>query len=480
MTVTALPKSPSDLIVPVILCGGSGSRLWPASRENHPKQFLTLFGDFSLLQNTLRRAMRVSGAKASSVVTVTLCGMEQTLRAQLSEINEDAASHVLCEPSARNTAAAVALAADYVAKTFGDNAVMWVLPADHHIGHEAELSLSFQHALQAAKAGKLATFGIKPTRPDTGYGYIYAGKPDKNGVMTIDSFVEKPDLATAETYLADGNYLWNSGMFVFTAQTVLAKYAEYAQDILDGVRKSVAAAAQRPDGAHYNAINSVPFDTAIMENVKDAVVVPTNPEWSDIGTWESYWDINDKDKSGNVLQGRAVAHNTEGCLVKAKDRLIAVTGLKDVVIIETDDALLVTNKSNSDLKELVVALQNAGTAEAFDIAGPAPAQPWSMVQQLDTEKSLHAREIMLKPGQSKAFTADTSGTCLYTVTEGTADITVGGALHTIKAFESLNVETKADYTITNHGAGPLKMIEVRKTDAEGVFFGTAGNARKVA
>jgi mannose-1-phosphate guanylyltransferase/mannose-6-phosphate isomerase len=464
----------------VILCGGSGTRLWPASREKHPKQFLTLFGDFSLLQNTLRRAMRVSGAKASSVVVVTLCGMEQTLRDQLSEINEDAASHVLCEPSARNTAAAVALAADYVAKTFGENAVMWILPADHHIGREAELSVSFHHALQAAKDGKLATFGINPTRPDTGYGYIHASKADENGVMHIDNFVEKPDAEAAESYLADGNYLWNSGMFVFAAKTVLSKFKEYAPAILDNVRRSVKNAPQRPESSIYDAIESVPFDTAIMENAKDSVVVPTNPEWSDIGTWESYWDISEKDKNGNVLEGRAVAHNAEGCLVKAKDRLITVTGLKDIVIIETDDALLVTNKSNSDLKDLVVALQKSGAPEAFDIAKPAPAQPWTMVKQLDEEKSLGAREVMLKPGQHKVFDSNVSGLCLYTVIEGKADIMVNGALHTIKAFESLNIETKTDYTITNHGAFPLKMIEVRKTAAEGVFFGKADNARKVA
>lgn len=480
MTVTALQTDTDTMVVPVILCGGSGSRLWPASRENHPKQFLTLFGDFSLLQNTMRRAMRVSGAKASSIVTVTLGGMEKILREQLSEINADAVSHVLCEPSARNTAAAVALAADYVAKTFGENAVMWVLPADHHIGHEAELSVSFQHALRAAKTGKLATFGIKPTRPDTGYGYIHAGKADENGVMAIDSFVEKPDLATAETYLADGNYLWNSGMFVFTAKAVLAKFSAHAGNILDGVRKSVMNSAQRPDSALYNAIQSTPFDTAIMEKAKDAVVVPSNPEWSDIGTWESYWDVNDKDESGNVLHGRAVAHNAEGCLVKAKDRLIAVTGVNDIVIIETDDALLVTNKSSSELKDLVVALQNSGTPEAFDIASPAAVQPWSMVKKLDTEKSLQAREITIQPGQRKAFDADASGICLYTVLEGKAHVMVGGAAHTIKAFESLNIETTMDYTITNDGPAPLKMVEVRKTAAEGVFFGTANNARKVA
>ena len=484
MTNTKPSASEKDLIiVPVILCGGSGTRLWPASRENHPKQFLSLLDDFSLLQNTLRRALRVSGADASSAVVVTLCGMEESVRSHMAEINPSAAAHILCEPSARNTAAAVALAADYVAKTFGENAIMWILPADHHIARESALASSFQHALQAAKGGLLVTFGITPTRPDTGYGYIRSGQADAAGfACAVDSFVEKPNLATAKTYLADPAYLWNSGMFVFSAKTVLEQYAAFAAEILDGVRISVKNSARRPETGAYNAIQSTPFDKSIMEQAENVVVIPCNPEWSDIGSWESLWEISDKDSNGNVLEGKAVIHNSEGCLVQSKTRLIAVSGLKDIVVIETEDALLISNKSDNDsMKELVTALKKSGAAEAIDKPGSASAtQPWSMVKSLDDEKSMNAREIAIKPGQSKLFEQGDTGLCLYTVLEGKAHITIGGALQTLKAFESLNVETTAPYTITNHGASDLKMIEVRKTRAEGIFFGAAGNVRKIA
>lgn len=484
MIGTEISNKNKDLIVPVILCGGSGTRLWPASRENHPKQFLSLLDDFSLLQNTLRRALRVSGADASSAVVVTLCAMEQAVRDHMSDINPDAAQHVLCEPSARNTAAAVALAADYVAKTFGENAILWVLPADHHIARESALATAFQYALQAAKDNRLVTFGITPTRADTGYGYIRAGRADESGhALTVDSFVEKPNLAKAQSYLADPAYLWNSGMFVFSAKAVLEQYDAHAPAILSGVRASVAESAQRPAVAAYNAIESTPFDKSIMEQAANVAVIPCNPEWSDIGSWESLWEISDKDSSGNVLEGRAVTHNTEGCLVQSKTRLIAVSGLKDIVVIETEDAILISNKSDNDsMKQLVTALKKSGAAETVDrpdAATPA-TQPWSMVKSLDEEKAMHAREILIKPGQSKLFESSESGQCLYTVLEGKAHITVGGALKTIKAFESLNLETTSPYTITNHGASDLKMIEVRKTHAEGIFFGSAGNVRKIA
>ncbi len=483
MIGTKTPNITNDLIVPVILCGGSGTRLWPASRENHPKQFLSLLDDFSLLQNTLRRALRVSGADASNAVVVTLCAMEKTVREHMVDINPVAAQHILCEPSARNTAAAVALAADYVAKTFGEHAIMWVLPADHHIARESALAAAFQHALQTAKQGRLVTFGITPTRADTGYGYIRSGTADASGtVYTVDSFVEKPDLATAQAYLADSAYLWNSGMFVFAAKTVLEQYDTLAPAILSGVRTAVKTSPQRPDLDAYNAIESNPFDKSIMEQAANVAVVPCNPEWSDIGSWESLWEISDKDSSGNVLEGRAVTHNSEGCLVQSKTRLIALSGLKNIVVVETEDAILISDKSDNDsMKELVSALKKSGAAETIDRPDSAPAtQPWSMVKSLDDEKSIHAREVLIKPGQTKLFEHGEPGQCLYTVLEGKAHITVNGALKTIKAFESLNVDTTSSYTITNHGASDLKMIEVRKTHAEGIFFGTAGNVRKIA
>lgn len=484
MSGTDISNNSKDIIVPVILCGGSGTRLWPASRENHPKQFLSLLDDFSLLQNTLRRALRVSGADASSAVVVTLCAMEQAVHDHMSDINPAAAQHILCEPSARNTAAAVALAADYVAKTFGEDAIMWILPADHHIARESALASSFQHALKAAKEGFLVTFGITPTRPDTGYGYIRSGQADASGhVYGVDSFVEKPDLATAESYLADSAYLWNSGMFVFAAKTVLEQYSTHAPVILSGVRQSVSASAHRPDAASYNAIESTPFDKSIMEQAANVAVIPCNPEWSDIGSWESLWEISDKDANGNVLEGRAVTHNAEGCLVKSKNRLIAVSGLKNIIVIETEDAVLISNKSDNDsMKQLVTALKKSGAVETIDRpdAGAPATQPWSMVKTLDEEKAMHAREILIKPGQNKLFENASSGQCLYTVLEGKAHITVGGTLKTLKAFESLNLETTSSYTITNHGASDLKMIEVRKTHVKGVFFGAAENVRKIA
>lgn len=484
MTGTEIPNNTKDLIVPVILCGGSGTRLWPASRENHPKQFLSLLDDFSLLQNTLRRALRVSGADASSAVVVTLCAMEKAVRDHMSDINPAAAQHVLCEPSARNTAAAVALAADYIAKTFGEDAIMWILPADHHIARESALASSFQHALQAAKDGRLVTFGITPTRPDTGYGYIRTGQGDAAGlVYTVDSFVEKPNLATAESYLADSAYLWNSGMFVFAAKAVLEQYDAHAPAILSAVRASVKHSAQRPDTQSYNSIESIPFDKSIMERAANVAVIPCNPEWSDIGSWESLWEISEKDPNGNVLEGRAVTHNSEGCLVQAQTRLIAVSGLKDIVVIETEDAILISNKSDNDsMKQLVTGLKKTGAVETIDRPDAlTPAtQPWSMVKSLDDEKAMHAREILIKPGQHKLFEGGDSGQCLYTVMEGKAHITVGGALKTLKAFESLNVDTTATYTITNHGASDLKMVEVRKTHSEGIFFGATGTVRKIA
>lgn len=368
-------------IIPVILCGGSGTRLWPASRESYPKQFLNLMDDFSLLQNTVLRAMRLADVGADKVVTVTLDNMANEVVNQLSTVDFAATQHILREPSARNTAAAIAFAALYVSETFGDDALMWVLPADHHFSDERNLELALRHARRATRKDYLVTFGIEPHRAETGYGYIRLGdKFPWGAVHKADAFIEKPDITTAQAYVEAKNYLWNSGMFLFSTGVLLNEYATHADKTLKGVRKSlqVSGDPQRADAAVYGELSEQPFDKAIMERSGRVAVVPCNPGWSDIGSWESLWEIHQKDDCGNVIQGRAACHKTSNCLIQANTRLIACAGLENIVVIETPDALLIADRRNSDaMRSLVRTLKSAGCAEVTEKPGikRAPRQP---------------------------------------------------------------------------------------------------------
>ena len=357
-------------IIPVILCGGSGSRLWPASRERHPKQFLHLTDDFSLLQNTARRALRVAGCDGGSLVTVTLRALAGEVITQLAEIDSEATRHVLCEPAARNTAAAVAFAALYVDRIFGKDAMMWILPADHHIGDESALADAFRLGLLAAKRNHLTTFGIRPNRPETGYGYIRQGRAFLGGsVHKADAFIEKPDAATASAYIEAGNYLWNSGMFLFSTNTLLNEYETHAADILKAVRAmmdNVDLPRQAVDQI-YAAIPDRPFDKAIMEKSSRVAIVPCDPLWSDIGSWESLWELREKDADGNVIEGRAACHDTHNCLIQAGNRLIACAGMDNIVVIETADAVLIADRHNGDaMRALVKTLKDTGCYEVTE------------------------------------------------------------------------------------------------------------------
>ena len=367
-----MPKSAVSAIVPVILCGGSGTRLWPASREKFPKQFLALMGEHTLLQQTALRTMRTTGAKAADLVTVTLGDLSGHVAGQLAQIDAAAARHILCEPSARNTAAAVAFAACHVEALHGPDALMLVLPSDHHIADEKTLSDAFATGLKAAESGLLVTFGIRPTRPETGYGYIRLGETIGTlpGVQRAAAFVEKPKLDVAKSYLADGNYLWNSGMFMFKAGKVLAEFERYSPQILARVREAIAAGeSHRPDAQLYASIPSEAFDVAIMERSADVAVVPCHPQWSDIGSWESLWEIREKDANQNVIQGNAAAHASHGCVVLAKsERLIACAGLTNIVVVDTGDSILIADRSNADsLKALVGELKKAGNPHVIKL-----------------------------------------------------------------------------------------------------------------
>ena len=278
-------------IIPVILCGGSGSRLWPLSRASKPKQFLKLCSNRSLVQETVLRAQAASGAENHECVFVTLSAIKGQLEKQLSAIGQDYNGHILCEPSARNTAAAVAFAACYVENEFGGDAVMWVLPSDHYIRDQQALALSLASAIDAAQENQLVTFGIKPTGPETGYGYIHHdNKKHAEGVFRAKGFVEKPDLPTAQAYVDSGEYLWNSGMFVFTAQKVLESFESFAPETLVPLQGVVRNGQRSPAPALYNEIPKAPFDKAIMEKSPDIAVVPCDMGWSDIGSWDRLFE----------------------------------------------------------------------------------------------------------------------------------------------------------------------------------------------
>ena len=469
------------VIVPVILCGGSGTRLWPASRENRPKQFLCLMDDFSLLQNTMKRALRVAGARAEHIVTVTLDALSAQVREHLAEIDPAATAHILSEPSARNTAAAVALAAAYVREQFGENSVMWVLPADHHIGDENDLRIAFQHALKAVQDDYLVTFGIRPTRPDTGYGYIQLGAALAGGpVCKAAQFVEKPSREIAQSYLDAGDYLWNSGMFLFRTDAVIAQYDAHAAAILSDAARALAAAAQPglPDMAIYDTITKTPFDKAIMEKAGNVAIVPCDPDWSDIGSWESLWEIRKKDMHGNVVEGRAACYETKNCFVQAQDRLIACAGLEDIVVIESDNALLIADRRNADaMRVLVGGLKKSGYEDAMK--GLAPAQPWSMTKTLSDPAGYHAREINLAVQETLASPQHDYQSMFLTVAEGRALVAWGQEEKILGAQESLFIPAGLDYSIANIGEGSLKIVEVAQ-GASGRINIAASASRKAA
>jgi mannose-1-phosphate guanylyltransferase / mannose-6-phosphate isomerase len=343
-------------IIPVVLCGGAGSRLWPLSGVNSSKPFLNFSGENSLLQETIVRALRVSGAPEQQLVVVTLDAMRNEVAAHISAWMH---ARILAEPCARNTAAAIAFAALYVRQEFGGDAVMWVLPADHVIGSEDALREAMFEAQQSAASNHLVTFGIQPTRPDTGYGYILRGEALAGGkTYAVSRFIEKPDVKTAQAYVDSGAYLWNSGMFVFRADDVLAELRLHAPQIMrtaDDLESFAAA---------YGDMDDAPFDKAVMEKSTRASVVPCDARWSDVGSWGGLWDSCAKDAAGNVALGEGVFHESSNCLIHAKSgRKVVCIGVEDIVVIEAGDTVLVTDRRNADALKAFVGVQEGVSAK---------------------------------------------------------------------------------------------------------------------
>ena len=447
-------------VFPVILSGGAGTRLWPLSREMYPKQLLALTSRHSMLQDTALRLAGIAGAAAPIVV----CNEAHrfTVAEQLRALSVEP-SGILLEPVGRNTAPAVALAA-LKAQELDADATIVIAPADHVIRDTRAFQQAADVAADLAQSGKLVTFGIVAHAPETGYGYIRRG--DGPGpAYPVAQFIEKPPLEVAVQFVASGDYFWNSGMFVFTAARYLAELAEFAPDILAASTAAFKAATAdldfvRIDRAAFQTCRSESIDYAVMEKTKDAVVLPLDAGWSDVGSWSSLFDALPSDEEGNVLQGDVLVHDTHDCFVHSTSRLVTAVGMDDHIIVETKDAVLVAPKDRvQDVKELVNQLKKAGRPESA--WHREVFRPWGSYDSVDTGDRFQVKRLSLKPGAALSLQMHHHRAEHWIVVQGTAKVTCGDKTFLLSENESTYVPIGATHRIENPGKVPLHIIEVR-------------------
>jgi mannose-1-phosphate guanylyltransferase/mannose-6-phosphate isomerase len=444
-------------IVPVILSGGSGTRLWPLSREAYPKQFLPLVGNYTMLQATWKRVASIAGA-----APIVVANQEHRFMAaeQLRECKVVPQALIL-EPVGRNTAPAIAIAA-LQALAAGDDALLLVLPSDHVVRDEAAFHAAVRQAAAAAEAGKLVTFGIVPTAPETGYGYIKAAAGE--GVRPVDRFVEKPDLATAQQYVASGEYYWNSGMFLFKASRYLKELESVQPAILAACRKALDNAARdndfiRLDAAAFAASPNDSIDYAVMEKTADAAVVPLDAGWNDVGSWSALWEVSDKDADGNACHGDVMALDCKNSYAYGS-RLIAMVGLQDVVVVETDDAIFVGHKDRvQDVKEIVGRIKKDGRSEAA--AHRKVYRPWGAYDSIDNGARFQVKRITVKPGATLSLQMHHHRAEHWIVVSGTAEVTRGDEVILLSENQSTYIPLGVTHRLKNPGKLPLELIEVQ-------------------
>ena len=452
-------------IVSALLAGGLGTRLWPLSREIYPKQLMALVGEESLLQEAARRALLVSAPE--HVLTVTTEAHFLPVRDQLGDIDPALAENLLLEPTGRNTAAAVAVAA-LRAVEITEDATLFVAPADHAVRQPETVAEAVRLAAQASDS--LVTFGISPDAPETGYGYIERGDalaaPD--GVFAAERFIEKPDEETAKALIASGKVDWNSGMFVFRARLLLDELAAHAPDIYAatvdayGARDSELGAIRFPAAA-YEAIPAAPIDKAVMERSHKVAVIPLDPGWSDVGSWRKLWQANKRDGDGNAVQGDVVSADSRNNLLRSESRLLACAGLEDMVVCETTDAVLVANlAADGAIRTIVEHLRADGRQEAQRHL--AERRPWGSFRVLLDGHGFKIKEIEVSPGAQLSLQAHARRSEHWVVLEGTARVTCEDQVRTVEHNESAYIPIGAQHRLENPGQMPLRIVEVQCGD----------------
>lgn len=459
-------------VFPVILSGGAGTRLWPLSREHHPKQFLALLDEFTLLQATARRLSCIDGVKSP----IVLCNERHRFMVaeQLRAIDVTPAA-ILLEPVVRNTAPAIAAAAlEAVERSgSGDEPVLLVLPCDHVIQDEARFAEAVRAAAGEAARGNLVAFGVTPTYAESGYGYIVAGAPagSSDHARRVERFQEKPDVDTAAALIAAGNCYWNSGMFAFGARTLLRELEAHGASILRAVEKAHANAAPdlgftRLDEKYFEQSPSLSVDYAVMERTSNAVVVPLDAGWRDIGSWASLVELSRRDEAGNVVRGDVVVHDTRDCLVFGGTRLVTAIGATDLVIVDTADAVLVADKDAArDVTRIVGKLEQAGRDEQR--THRKVYRPWGSYDSVHDGEGFNVKHIVVQPGQRLSLQAHRHRAEHWIVVRGVARVTRDDETFVVRENESTYIPQGARHRLENAGGTPLELIEVQT----GSYFG---------
>lgn len=446
-------------IQPVILAGGTGSRLWPLSRELYPKQLLELVDDKSLLQATLERVCRLDNILSPIVVV----GEEHRFitKNQIDELAIAHKVHIILEPVGRNTAPAICAAAFYAQNISGkENTVLLILPADHLIRKQDAFGEAVQKAAEFAQKGDLVTFGITPQGPETGYGYIEKGMGNE-----VISFVEKPDKTTAEKYLSSGNYFWNSGMFSFSLDTFFIEADQHMPEIIESMRAAVEKG--RVDGSFFRlnkeemeSCRNDSIDYALMEKSKHVCIVPADLAWSDIGSWQALWEVSEKDSDGNVVSGDVLLEDVQNCLIRSQNSLIAGVGLKNTMIIETGDAVLVAPLDRAqDVKKIVTKLK-AGNREEYKLHTTV-YRPWGSYTILEEQEKFKIKRITVNQNVKLSLQMHHHRSEHWVVVKGTAKVTCGDKVYLVLENQSTYIPCGEKHRLENPGIIPLELIEVQ-------------------
>ncbi|MDO6539757.1 mannose-1-phosphate guanylyltransferase/mannose-6-phosphate isomerase [Alteromonas stellipolaris] len=444
---------------PVILAGGSGSRLWPKSRAALPKQFLSLTSKNTMLQDTVSR---LNGIKTESPIFICNDAHRFLVAEQLRQKNV-AHGGILLEPVGRNTAPAIALAALH-ATLKGEDPTLLVLAADHLISDVPAFHAAIEKASVLAEQGKLVTFGIVPTEPHTGYGYIKAGEKLTEG-FGVEKFVEKPDLETAQGYVSSGKYLWNSGMFMFKASRYLEELEKYSPEILSVCKEAIETESPdldfiRVDADVFSKCKDDSIDYAVMESTDSAAMVSLDAGWSDVGSWSSLWEASAKDDNGNVTIGDTILENTNNSYVNAEERLVSVIGLDDVIVVETKDAVMVAHKNDSQSIKDVVNKLKAEKRPEFEFHREV-FRPWGSYDSIDNGGRFQVKRISVKPGEKLSVQMHHHRAEHWIVVSGTANVTIDDKTQLVSENQSVYIPIGSVHALENPGKIPLELIEVQ-------------------